>query len=216
MRIRTVKPEFFTHPEVVACSIPARLLFLSLLTQADDEGRLYNLPRKMGGEAFGDADDVDVGELLAELEQRGRILRYVVDGKPCIQVVNFRKHQAIPPTKSRPSVVPAPPGNDSADEVQPDGSDSAATRLPDGSGPAARNGTGNREVEGEQGSLAPAAQSRSDPLFEAFCSETSVDWHELSDARRGAINGMVGSLRERGATPELVAARAEEFRHRWP
>jgi hypothetical protein len=106
-RIRTVKPEFFTHPEITRLSMPARLLFLSLLTQADDEGRMYDQVRKIDANAFGERDVIDTRELLAELSREGRIIRYEVDGKRCIQIQNFSRHQAI--SHRRESTLPPVP-----------------------------------------------------------------------------------------------------------
>jgi len=108
MRIRTVKPEFFTHPEIVRLSAWARILLLSLLTQADDEGRLYDQPRKIAGNAFGEGDVVDCELLLRELAKEGRIQRYSADGRRCIQVQNFTKHQRI--NRPLPSSIPAHAG----------------------------------------------------------------------------------------------------------
>lgn len=105
-RIRTVKPEFFTHPEILKLSIPARLLFVSMLTQADDEGRLYDQPMKIGGNSFGDDDDVDVRELLDELESQARVERYRCEDRRIIQIVGFLDHQVI--NKPQPSKIPAP------------------------------------------------------------------------------------------------------------
>lgn len=114
-RIRSVKPEYFTHPDVLALSIPARLMYIALWTQADDEGRLYDQPTKIRGLAFGDDDKIDVEKILRELaapsrcdecaERHGHILRYITDARRCLQVVHFRKHQRI--DKPSRSTVPA-------------------------------------------------------------------------------------------------------------
>lgn len=149
-RIRSVKPEFFSHPEVTRLTLPSRLLLVSLLTQADDDGRLYDQPRKISGLAFGEDDDISVPVLLEELEINDRIQRYEREGKRCIQIVNFAKHQVIPPSKRRPSTVPPPPKRRprAADELL-DGSQEAAPELPDGSEKGARNrepGTGNLKL----------------------------------------------------------------------
>jgi len=104
VRIRTVKPDFFTHPKVIRVSVPARLLFLSLLTQADDEGRLYDQPRKIGGNAFGEEDEVDVATNLAELATAGLVIRYEALGRRCLQIVGFGEHQVI--NRASPSTVP--------------------------------------------------------------------------------------------------------------
>ena len=108
-RIRTVKPEYFTHPEVACLSIPARLLLLSLFTQVDNGGRMYDQPRKIGANAFGECDDVDTEALLTELEGGGRIVRYQIEGKRLLAVVNFARHQKVDPRWSSP--LPAPPSN---------------------------------------------------------------------------------------------------------
>lgn len=106
-RIRTIKPDFFTHPSIVVLSIPARLLFVSLWTQADDEGRLYDQPSRIRGLAFGDSDKVNIDRLLDELAAHRRILRYDAMGRDCIEVVDFHDHQRI--NRPSPSDIP-PPG----------------------------------------------------------------------------------------------------------
>jgi hypothetical protein len=105
-RIRTVKPDFFTHPSITPLSIPARLLLLSLLTQADDEGRLYDQGAKIRGLAFGDEDRVNIGALLVELADHGRILRYEMGGRDCIEITGFHDHQRV--NRPTPSTIPAP------------------------------------------------------------------------------------------------------------
>jgi hypothetical protein len=105
-RIRTIKPDFFTHPSIVVLSVPARLLFVALWTQADDEGRLYDQPAKIRGLSFGDADKVSVDRLLEELAAHGRIVRYDALGRDCIEVVDFDQHQRI--NRPTPSAIPAP------------------------------------------------------------------------------------------------------------
>lgn len=115
-RIRTVKPEYFTHPSILALSIPARLLFISVWCQCDDEGRLYNHSGKIRALSFGDEDKVRFSSLLAELQKptycdecataHGHIALYEAEGRKCIQVVHFHRHQRI----DRPSrsSIPAP------------------------------------------------------------------------------------------------------------
>lgn len=51
-----------------------------------------------------------------------------------------------------------------------------------------------------------------DPLFEAVCEATGIDWHELTSIARGSANKAVAELRGVGATPDEVRARAG----RWP
>lgn len=148
-RIRTVKPEYFTHPEIVTLSIPARLLLLSLLTQADDEGRLFDQPMKIRANAFGENDRVKIGGLLKELADEGRILRYRTESKACIQVLNFNRHQTI--SKFRPSSLPPPPGLRSESGNAPD-------PLPPGS---MQEGKGRGREPGREGN--PEGNVRTSP-----------------------------------------------------
>ena len=46
-RIRTVKPEMWTDGKVVRLTDGANLLFVALLNQADDSGRLKNDPKEI-------------------------------------------------------------------------------------------------------------------------------------------------------------------------
>ena len=105
-RIRSIKPEFFTHPSIVVLTFPARLLLISLWNQADDEGRMYDQPKRLCANAFGEEDDICPVSLFDELARHGRIIRYTVDGKACIQITGWSDHQRI----NRPNKSCIPPG----------------------------------------------------------------------------------------------------------
>lgn len=212
MRIRSVKPEFFSHPEVVRVSIPARLLLISLFTQADDEGRLYDQPRKIGGIAFGEDDDIDAEQLLTELAEQGRIVRYETAGKRAIQVVNFLKHQRV--NRASKSVITAPRRIRSL-------SGKPHPLLTENSlSPHRRNGSGSGSGTGKgmerKGSTSLASDKpprRRDEVFEAFCEVTNNDWHDFSEARRKEINGMLKFLKTHGGdSPGEIRNRAGN----WP
>lgn len=127
-RSRNIKPGFFKNPEVAEVSFPARLLFIALWTLADREGRLEDRPKKIYMEAF-PGDSVDVVELLSELEGVGLIERYEAEGKRCIWIPNFTKHQS-PHHKEPPSVLPTPPSPRQVSD-KPETSPSAAALIPD-------------------------------------------------------------------------------------
>jgi hypothetical protein len=107
-RARNIKPGFYENEELAACSIEARYLFPALWQLADREGRLEDRPLRIKGYAFR-YDGVDVGPLLDELQQRGFIARYEVDGLHVIQVTAFAKHQN-PHHREAPSTLPSMPG----------------------------------------------------------------------------------------------------------
>lgn len=105
-RSRNIKPSFFTNDELAEVAPLGRLLFIALWTMADREGRLEDRPRRIKAEAL-PYDDADVNALLHELDCRGFIRRYEVDGQRFIQVLAFTKHQN-PHIKEAPSTIPAP------------------------------------------------------------------------------------------------------------
>jgi hypothetical protein len=200
-RIRTVKPDFFTHPSITPLSIPARLLLLSLLTQADDEGRLYDQGAKIRGLAFGDDDRVNIAALLAELADHGRILRYEIGGRDCIEITGFHDHQRV--NRPTPSTIPAP-GLFSAPSPNGQGVLTESS-PPEGKG-RERKG---REGKGIAGEVSPRPR---DEVFEALCEVGGHGWDGLNTVERGRLNKARGLARESGATPEMIRQAAE----RWP
>lgn len=95
-RIRSIKPEFWSSEQVMACSTNARLLFIGLWNFCDDAGRHPVTPRQIKALIF-PADDIsaeNVRVLLDELSTNGLISFYTVDGKEYFQVTGWQ-HQKI-------------------------------------------------------------------------------------------------------------------------
>lgn len=103
-RARNIKPGFFVNDELVELPFEVRLLFIGLWTIADRDGRLVDRPKKIKMEIF-PGDDVDVDKALSSLALSGFIARYVADGRPCIQIINWDKHQN-PHVKEAASTIP--------------------------------------------------------------------------------------------------------------
>jgi hypothetical protein len=61
-RIRTIKPEFWTSEQVIACSSNARLLFVGLWNFCDDNGVHPASYIRIKAEVF-PADNLDVNEI---------------------------------------------------------------------------------------------------------------------------------------------------------
>lgn len=128
-RIRSVKPEFCTSLDMVKLSIPCRLHYVMLWTYADDEGRGVDdamLLKSGCWPADRSVTDEDVEGFQAELERNGQIVRYVVNGRPYFEIVNFREHQR--PNKPLPSKLPAP--DEATPEPLPEDSRSTPEPLP--------------------------------------------------------------------------------------
>jgi len=90
VKIRGIKPEFWTDEKVVEVSAFARLVFLGLWNMACDNGHVQDNSRRIKMTIL-PADDVSCADLLRELEAIGLIERE--DG--WITVPTLSKHQKI-------------------------------------------------------------------------------------------------------------------------
>ena len=104
-RARNIKPALFKNELLGVADPLLTLLFQSLWTLADKEGRLEDRPLRIKAETFPYRDSIDVNGYLTELQRLGFIVRYSVDGLALILVVNFKKHQT-PHNTEKPSVLP--------------------------------------------------------------------------------------------------------------
>lgn len=108
-RARNIKPGLFKN-EILGVADPLyTILFEGLWMLADREGRLEDRPLRIKGEVFPYRDGIDASAMLDWLQASGFILRYVVDGKGCILILEFKKHQN-PHKNEEPSKIPAPNG----------------------------------------------------------------------------------------------------------
>lgn len=108
-RIRTIKPEFASDEKLASVSRDARLTFVLLLTQADDDGLLLARPRQLLGVLFPHDEDVtftDVDGWLTELCGIGAIRRRQThDDAPVVELVNWSRHQRVD-HKSKSLILP--------------------------------------------------------------------------------------------------------------
>lgn len=113
MRARNIKPGFFKNEYLANLDPLVRLLFTGLWCLADREGRLEDRPGKIKIAVL-PCDDCDVDRMLEDLARpqgpdgERFIRRYAVDGRRCIQVLNFVRHQN-PHVREAASMLPAPP-----------------------------------------------------------------------------------------------------------
>jgi hypothetical protein len=113
-RIRTIKPEFWEDERLGALSIPARLLYLGLISMADDSGRFRASPVLVKAHVFPYDVKPDVSAWMGELAKAGRVVRYSVEGESYGWLPKFAKHQKI----DRPSLsrLPGPDDPDASRE----------------------------------------------------------------------------------------------------
>jgi hypothetical protein len=108
-----LKPEFFLDEDLSFITVEARLTFEGLWCHADREGRLEDRPAYLKTQIW-PYQDIDVDALLSELArpkttdpEETFILRYSINKKKYIQIVNFLEHQK-PHHTERKSTIPPP------------------------------------------------------------------------------------------------------------
>ena len=160
MRIRSIKPEFWSSPDIAALSDADRLLFIGLWSYADDHGRgrddvalivaaLY--PHDMVANPRDTVAKVRDG--LARLSEANLILRYTVAPRTYFLVTGWGKHQRV--DKPKASRIPEPTEeengtfsqNDAIRETVANVRDDVATprdTLAPGTGEQGNRGTGEQ------------------------------------------------------------------------
>ena len=153
-RIRTIKPTLWQSEQLGRVAPLCRLLFIGLISQADDDGRQRGAAALVKSLVF-PYDDLAVAEvdrMLAALAQVGLIVRYQHDGASYIAIPTFADHQAI--NRKTDSTLPAPPDQHGLTED----SLSAHGALTDDSRP---------EGKGREGKTTPRARTHEAPAAEA-------------------------------------------------
>lgn len=112
-----IDPSFWTDEKLGLLTPMHRLLFMGLISNADDEGRLQGHPALVKSMVF--PYDVDithqqVEKWLIDLHNEGLIWIYEVGKQRYIWIRNFLKYQQI--NRPTPSKLPAPP--EDADDIK--------------------------------------------------------------------------------------------------
>lgn len=165
MRIRTIKPEFWSHPVTGRWSGELQAFAISLLNISDDEGFFYGDAASVRSAVrpFDDDSKTTLG-LLDECSRQGWIERVKHPERgPICRVVNFSEHQRI--DKPKPSKI-APYFNDSKCLRVQDESKTIPRRVQDES-QLERKGK-EQGKEGKEFAPAERAPRESDRLCDDF------------------------------------------------
>jgi hypothetical protein len=121
-RIRTIKPEFFTSLTIADLTPEQRLTFIGLWTHVDDAGRCVDDARLIKA-ALWPLDDrtaADVERDMGALTEASLIVRYTLNRRHYLAVVNWSEHQKIShPSQSK---LPAPDEGEPTPPTSTDGS----------------------------------------------------------------------------------------------
>lgn len=121
-RIRSLKPEIFRDEKVQRLPIQARLLYIGLITHADDHGRLDGEPVAVRSLVFphDDLPTKTIVKWLEEITGKGLIYRYAADGFSWIEIRGWHKHQRVDkPSESRIPSYASMNGRGHDDEPEP-------------------------------------------------------------------------------------------------
>jgi hypothetical protein len=95
MRIRTIKPEFWTDEKIGQIDPWARLMFIGLWNMVDEYGLMEWSPMRIQATLFPYNSDLDCDELGRQLIEQGMIFLYEHEKKMYLCVKHFRKHQKV-------------------------------------------------------------------------------------------------------------------------
>lgn len=185
-RIRTIKPEFFTHYELFLAEsesgLPLRTAYAGLFTLADREGRFKWIPPqlKLGCLPY---DDLDFSRVLDALATRDFIKKYRVKGVDYGVILAFKEHQVIN-NKEKRSILP---GIDESDSTPCDAETSTRdSRVEHASTSREVNSQGEgkgREGKGKEQDIL-AVSSEPPPNEEKHLPEISKSEKKKSSPRR--------------------------------
>ena len=122
-RIRTIKPGLWSDDLVADLSRDARLLFIGLISLADDEGRFVASAATLAGHIYphDELPPTTIRRWLREIETKDRehaertgkglsVVLYQVGRAQYGWLPKYRRHQRI--SHPQPSALPPPPGEE--------------------------------------------------------------------------------------------------------
>lgn len=95
-RIRYIKPSFWSDEKLAPCSPLTRLVYLGLISMADDAGRMLDNLKIIDAYIFPESSETARGA-LDELSAMGRVARGEASGtgQRIMQIVRWEEHQRI-------------------------------------------------------------------------------------------------------------------------
>lgn len=106
---RMITSNIWEDDFIVSLSFFNRLVWIGLITIADDQGRMQDSANLIRSKMFPmyDVPLKDIEGALIEFCKAGKITRYIAENKKLIQIVHWWKHQR--PQWAGKSIFPAPP-----------------------------------------------------------------------------------------------------------
>lgn len=217
MRIRTIKPTFWTNDELAELKPLTRLLFIGLWCLADVRGRLEDRPKRIKAAVL-PYDDFDVDAALDELAKSGFVVRYSKDSIPVVQVSGFEKHQRIT-GKEAETESDFPAHTDAGVEIR-----AGKQRGSKGETPGTTEGKEGKEGKGGSGQTPSGSgdsqkttRKRNDTL-DALVALCGGDPMQTTPAAWSQASKALSDIRQvcPAVTPEILRQKSEAYRKAHP
>lgn len=124
-----IHTDIWVSEQVSRLSVQARLLFVGIITIADDDGRLKGNPSFLRSQIYPYDDDIKVDNVrkwLDEILEQKLVASYIVDESDYLYLPKWGKFQTLRNDRRKPSTIPQPNDNQVATNGQPDGGQFAA------------------------------------------------------------------------------------------
>jgi hypothetical protein len=214
MRIRSIKPEYWTSEDIAALDWDTRLIFIGLWSYVDDNGVGRDVEKLILADLFPLEDDprATLARLSAGLNvlaDRGLIVRYEVDGKRYLFISAWDRHQKID-HPSKGSCYPRPTSTNAEPDPPaiPVSRESRDTLAP-GTGEQGNRGTGERKTCPAEPDVlvlvtAEMTAASKPPTFADFYAA-----YPKHEARAKAEASWIKAIKR--ATPERILAGARRY-----
>ncbi len=168
-RKRMIDPCIWTDEGFLHSSLPARLLFIGLITTADDEGKGQGAAASLKAAVF-PSDDITievVDGLKDELAQKMRVQFYESEGRQYYRLCKWHNHQYV--QNAKPSKIPDPPAGCEDTLISTDYHVGDTVTL---SPNTKQDNTKQDNVSGKKPGVEPAVKRLVDAYHDAYLAKT--------------------------------------------
>lgn len=212
-RIRTIKPDFFTSPDVARVDFPVRLFYQALWCWADDFGVGETNLNGLLGFAFPDSDGFTAHILrrfCADCAQHFGITFYTVAGRHYYAIPTWEKHQKLEKRSDRRK-YPTPDHPDATPDLRIYDCADSAPDMPRKIGAESRKNSAGKGT-GEQGNREQGKELTTDVVSSPRTAKRRAQIREDYKPSRTVIDAIKA---ETGAGDDALRYQHRKFIDHW-
>ncbi|MBA7716144.1 hypothetical protein ES703_125209 [subsurface metagenome] len=204
-RRRMISPNIWKDPNFAKLTDLEKVLFIGIISNADDEGRIIATPESLKADIF-PYDHRKTASVVKKLRDSlttklKNVLLYTNDEVEYITLLRWKRYQK--PKHSKPSILPKPPI-----EPYPEGETEGETTSPPSSPPSSPTTSSPRSGQSSQGKVSQGKVSAVEEDFKKYFNSES----DLTDFLMTKLTESISAARQAGAHGEQWAiAVLEEF-----